>query len=558
MSPSKASHVQGWPYRHPLLEDATRQIRLLTFLKVESGLLSFSLTTVNLDSQNDYLALSYEWGAETANEIVLVNEWKTKIRPSLYSFLLQNVKTLHRKQIFIDAICIDQSDATEKQAQIGLMGKVYSGAAEVVAWLGARPPLDGETIPLSRLVSEYHKQKSDSIRRALRSEALERLDRVKMKEMEIPPQVKQMLDDLKQEWDLKMTKLRQTLPTANSFPGLEDALRVLEDMEILDLDLWKMSFEATFWTRCWIVQELTLAQTLTLQLGSHTISAEAYLLLTSATLSDEIGFGSFGSMMTRLDPYILDGPLYEIGTDALEASWEAGPRRVRNVLGLRQRFRQMITPPVHFPLHEAVDKTCKQQCSQPHDHIFSLLGIADTSVVADYETELLLLYIYTLTEGIRDLFRGGRILRPEMPWDVPRAFMIAFHFSMTQPAIWIVTSQILKLYESRRGIRAVMHFGLFMSQALWSDSFMLGKMPKPIVFIYLTLLRHFLVFATLVYYALEHTYRRRRGALVPGPGIGDQCLSYLQWETVAKRIFHAVQSEEPLVWKRVDQVLTER
>lgn len=39
--------------------------------------------------------------------------------------------------LWIDAVCIDQSNAREKAAQIPLMGEVYSRAGRVLAWLGA-------------------------------------------------------------------------------------------------------------------------------------------------------------------------------------------------------------------------------------------------------------------------------------------------------------------------------------------------------------------------------------------------------------------------------------
>ncbi|KAK3984904.1 heterokaryon incompatibility protein-domain-containing protein [Cladorrhinum sp. PSN332] len=38
--------------------------------------------------------------------------------------------------IWIDQICINQGDAAEKSHQVGLMGRIYSSAAEVLVWLG--------------------------------------------------------------------------------------------------------------------------------------------------------------------------------------------------------------------------------------------------------------------------------------------------------------------------------------------------------------------------------------------------------------------------------------
>jgi len=38
--------------------------------------------------------------------------------------------------LWIDAVCINQDDLDEKTAQVRMMKEIYSGAVEVVAWLG--------------------------------------------------------------------------------------------------------------------------------------------------------------------------------------------------------------------------------------------------------------------------------------------------------------------------------------------------------------------------------------------------------------------------------------
>ena len=39
-------------------------------------------------------------------------------------------------KMFIDALCIDQSDIAERNHQVRQMGDVYRAAKAVVAWLG--------------------------------------------------------------------------------------------------------------------------------------------------------------------------------------------------------------------------------------------------------------------------------------------------------------------------------------------------------------------------------------------------------------------------------------
>jgi hypothetical protein len=60
------------------------------------------------------------------------------IKPNLYNALLHLRK--HRPGVYwIDAVCINQVDSVERNAQVQIMGRIYRSAAEVVVWLGDVP-----------------------------------------------------------------------------------------------------------------------------------------------------------------------------------------------------------------------------------------------------------------------------------------------------------------------------------------------------------------------------------------------------------------------------------
>ncbi len=66
--------------------------------------------------------------------------------------------------VWIDAICINQNDVLEKNHQVAMMGEVYSGAAEVLVWLGED---DKQTMPeaimsVQNLIEWAHGQASQS------------------------------------------------------------------------------------------------------------------------------------------------------------------------------------------------------------------------------------------------------------------------------------------------------------------------------------------------------------------------------------------------------------
>jgi hypothetical protein len=87
----------------------------------------------------DYIALSYTWGTwENAQEII-VNGHVVKVTENLHAFLQQMRKTPTCPSgcgLWIDALCIDQSDIDERNAQVKRMTLIYEQAFAAVAWLG--------------------------------------------------------------------------------------------------------------------------------------------------------------------------------------------------------------------------------------------------------------------------------------------------------------------------------------------------------------------------------------------------------------------------------------
>ena len=70
---------------------------------------------------------------------IILNGWTFEVRENLFNALshLQS-DTVHAEPrvLWIDAICIDQSNTEERNHQVSLMGKIYSQARKVVVWLG--------------------------------------------------------------------------------------------------------------------------------------------------------------------------------------------------------------------------------------------------------------------------------------------------------------------------------------------------------------------------------------------------------------------------------------
>ncbi|KAI0421469.1 heterokaryon incompatibility protein 6 [Xylaria grammica] len=137
----------------------TRPERMIRLLKIKRGLLradpvDCELVHFDINSAPTYGALSYCWGPPPDNLKLLCNGKVFYGRRSLEQALKRlraGFRPGQREEyIWADAICINQQDLDEKDAQIRLMERIYSGAATVYVDLGdmegQKYSVDGYTV----------------------------------------------------------------------------------------------------------------------------------------------------------------------------------------------------------------------------------------------------------------------------------------------------------------------------------------------------------------------------------------------------------------------------
>ncbi|KAK4570121.1 hypothetical protein LTR86_002201 [Recurvomyces mirabilis] len=83
-----------------------------------------------------FVALSYTWGASTAGNSILLNGSYFAVTDNLHAALRRLRLSDRSRVLWIDAICIDQADTTERAAQIKAMQSIYRSAVRVIVWLG--------------------------------------------------------------------------------------------------------------------------------------------------------------------------------------------------------------------------------------------------------------------------------------------------------------------------------------------------------------------------------------------------------------------------------------
>jgi hypothetical protein len=95
-----------------------------------------SLQPWPLSEYPKYIALSYTWGSDQPPCWIEINGASIQITPSLHDALDQLRDPTDKLLVWADAICINQSDAAEKSAQVVRMREIYAGADKLHIWMG--------------------------------------------------------------------------------------------------------------------------------------------------------------------------------------------------------------------------------------------------------------------------------------------------------------------------------------------------------------------------------------------------------------------------------------
>ncbi|TGO45085.1 hypothetical protein BCON_0424g00020 [Botryotinia convoluta] len=98
------------------------------------------LTTTLIEWQNDmfnsYTALSYVWGDTKNKKMIYINNEVFEVTTNLDSALRDIRDPLRERYLWIDAICINQADKTERSKQVSQMAKIYQVARHTIIYLG--------------------------------------------------------------------------------------------------------------------------------------------------------------------------------------------------------------------------------------------------------------------------------------------------------------------------------------------------------------------------------------------------------------------------------------
>lgn len=124
-------------YNHKPLHSERRAIRLLSILPGSRGSpIICQLAHADLNSGTQYEALSYTWASKEPARRIQVDGRPFPVSGNLWLALERFRRLDTPRTLWVDQICINQSDEMEKSHQVRQMGAVYGQATEVLIWLG--------------------------------------------------------------------------------------------------------------------------------------------------------------------------------------------------------------------------------------------------------------------------------------------------------------------------------------------------------------------------------------------------------------------------------------
>ncbi|KAK3385795.1 heterokaryon incompatibility protein-domain-containing protein [Podospora didyma] len=227
------------------------------------------ITVVAIDGRNDYDALSYCWSGHTLSSDARGLQSQVKeprdiaidtpdgagamgqiipITPALGMALRYLRDRGAHRPIFIDQICINQGDVDERNRQVGLMGRIYGGCAEVLGWLG---PAGAHSASLMVFASRLSRS---SVLSKIVGDATDEYGQDMRRAIGRPGRVAEVVSGEVARDEYELRRLVKRFGSALPLKGVLDV------------------FSRAWFRRMWIVQEACLPARLTLVCGRDSCS----------------------------------------------------------------------------------------------------------------------------------------------------------------------------------------------------------------------------------------------------------------------------------------------
>ncbi|KAH7350762.1 heterokaryon incompatibility protein-domain-containing protein [Rhexocercosporidium sp. MPI-PUGE-AT-0058] len=158
---------QGYHYQYQELGDL--EVRLVRVFPERKTRIKCEIIHASLENCPEYIAISYAWGDAGNTRKIQLEGFLVSISVSLYGAL----DALRQKDrsilVWVDALCIDQSNKNERTQQIQLMTSIYKTADSMAIWLGPEADDSDMATDLLRAVAD-HASSPEKVSRLLSSQ----------------------------------------------------------------------------------------------------------------------------------------------------------------------------------------------------------------------------------------------------------------------------------------------------------------------------------------------------------------------------------------------------
>lgn len=347
------SETARQPIYHTI--DSENEIRLLEFLPSANGEISLKFHTALVEDNPQYTALSYVWGDKNVTQDIKVNDTAVPVTLNLFSALpyvrqhWQNEfpdRSPESFRLWVDAICINQSDIREKNHQVQRMCSIFGSAELVLGWLGSHDPR------ISLALETF---------RALETTFID---------LGIAPSKYRNLRDLiwiKKHPQLTAVEEHSIYTTGNKVWAALDFFCKID-----------------YWGRVWILQEVVIAARFLYISASVSATRQAVHLVGTAIsgVCGELRYKHLPRpdfIPPQIWAHLIPPPGYLPPLYSLHriASCQLAYER-RDVEGKRSRYLSDLW------VIRAIERL---KASEPKDHIYAILGISSVDIVPDYGLE---------------------------------------------------------------------------------------------------------------------------------------------------------------------------
>lgn len=350
------------------------------------------LSVVKLADDPIFNALSYVWGTSTeqvreeflaitfchtlANAMnklsITCNGEQFDVTENLDS-ALRHLRSEDNERIFwIDAICINQKDKSERGYQVGLMKDIYRMANTVVIWLGEADVDSDLVFPLCEKMIETRLDLLKDLESGLdvvmgpnRKEVLEKMMRDAKKRNAEKAREEAKLENVSDTASDNASPGPQTPEIDDPVADAADEEIDVSDASDEEISAFLRLIARPWFTRCWVLQEVCLAKDAILVCGTQAIDWDLfYIGFTITIFMSEKGLRGRPEQLFRT-------ALILIGTLRPKLNDESSPYQGVGLLWLLRRVLSL-------------------NATEAYDKIYSILGLLgeeeslELNIVPDY------------------------------------------------------------------------------------------------------------------------------------------------------------------------------